>query len=187
MGSVKAAIICFAGRVASGKSALSIELAKKLDWPRVSFGDYVRAVCLRIGRSPSREELQRIGEELIMKSVSEFCKSVLEQADWATGEPVVIDGIRHREVLDELRTIAKPLDVHLVYVDIDEKTQRLRLMKRDNLSDEAIKRIEGHPTEVQLGSTLRDAADLVVDGTQPLNEIVTNLAAWLASKTVVET
>jgi len=40
------------------------------------------------------------------------------------GEPLVIDGIRHEEVIESLRKLVAPLEMRVVYLDVDDK-QRL--------------------------------------------------------------
>jgi dephospho-CoA kinase len=50
---VKPVVLTFAGRIASGKSTLSRQIAVTLGWPWASFGDYVRAEATRRGFDPT--------------------------------------------------------------------------------------------------------------------------------------
>ena len=48
-------VIGFAGRIGSGKSTLSSEVAERLGWRRASFGDYLRTVA----KSSGLDEFER--------------------------------------------------------------------------------------------------------------------------------
>jgi len=102
-------ILAFSGGIGSGKSTLSSGVAEALEWPRVSFGRYVRAVALDRGLdAESREVLQEVGESLITAGWVPFCRAVLTQADWRPERSLVVDGIRHVEALQTLRALAAP-------------------------------------------------------------------------------
>ena len=48
------------------------------------------------------------GEELEGLDSETFCKKVLTSATWNSGDPIVIDGIRHVRMLNDLRKIVAP-------------------------------------------------------------------------------
>src|SRR5574341_206680 len=99
--------------------------------PRVSFGDHVRAEARRLGLDDSaREVLQAVGEALIGAGWERFCRSVLAQADWTPGRPLVIDGVRHVQAVETLRPLVAPAALRLVYLEVPESVRERRLRNR---------------------------------------------------------
>lgn len=176
---MKPAVIAFSGSIASGKSTLSQETAKTLQWKRASFGDYVRSVAQSRGLANSREVLQAIGADLLQRDMEGFCRTVLAQAGWQLGQPLVIDGIRHVEVLDNLKQIVAPMPLFLVLVTVDESTRTNRLLERGMVDLEKYQHLEQDSTEQQVKSALANIADLVMDSGHPLEENVEQLVSWL--------
>lgn len=176
---MKPAVIAFSGSIASGKSTLSQEVAKTLQWKRASFGDYVRSVAQSRGLAESREVLQAIGADLIQRDMEGFCRAVIAQADWQFGQPIVIDGIRHIKVLDNLKQIVAPMHLFLVLVTVDEATRTNRLLERGTVDLEKYKHLEQDSTEQQVKSALANIADLVMDSGHSLEENVEQLVSWL--------
>jgi shikimate kinase len=170
---MKPIMLAFSGPMRSGKSSVSWQIAKILNWPRASFGEYIRMQARREGRSESRESLQHLGSFLIKtQGWEKFCRSVLEQSDWRPGEPIVVDGIRHLEALETMRHLTALSEVHLVYVSLDEYTQAQRMLGNEVATVEDLQRVEADPTEEQVKTVLPKIADVTVDGTQPQEELV---------------
>jgi dephospho-CoA kinase len=130
---VKSLVLAFSGSIGSGKSTLSLSVAKALNWPYVSFGNHVRTVALLRGLGESREVLQEVGESLIQEGWEQFCKSVLAQTTWEPGEPLVVDGIRHVEAVETLQLLIVPSELLLIHITLNEPTRKARLYKRDVL------------------------------------------------------
>jgi len=172
-------VLAFSGGIASGKSTLSAAVAQSLGWPRVSFGAYVRKQAEYRGLEISRETLQEIGSSLIQEGWRQFCQNVLAQATWKSGQPLVVDGIRHVEAVDELQRLVNPAQLRLIFIDLPESTRRERLHQRDLAEHEAFERIESHPMEVETRSILPRLADLVLDGSQPTAHIVSEIEGWI--------
>ena len=172
-------VVGFAGRIGSGKSALSAEVAKVLGWPRASFGDYLRTLARTSGLDDSREVLQELGESLIEQGAEEFCRAVLTHYGWSAGEPLIIDGIRHVEVIHALRKLVAPLEVRVIFLDVDEKKRLERLEKFDDSISKKLASIESHPTEEQVRETLPSQADLRLPGDRPIPELVTTIVNWI--------
>src|SRR5437870_2728091 len=101
-------IVAFAGRIASGKSAVSRAVAERYAVDRVSFGDAVRGEAARLGLGESRATLQDLGEELIGAGWDAFCSLVTDQVQWDGLRPLVVDGVRHLGAIDALRRRAAP-------------------------------------------------------------------------------
>lgn len=171
-------VLAFSGKVASGKSTLAAEVAKALDWKRASFGDYVRIVAKSQGLEPSREVLQDLGESLA-KTPEGFCRSMLAHFGWQSGEPLVIDGVRHREIVDALRRIVAPLELRLIFVDIADEQRRERLVREGDVDPDRMPQIEKHSTERQVGTVLPGIADLRVSTGKSIGDVVREIVSWV--------
>jgi transcriptional regulator with XRE-family HTH domain/dephospho-CoA kinase len=172
-------VVGFAGRIGSGKSTLSVEVARVLGWPRASFGDYLRTLARSSGLDESREVLQELGESLIEQGAEEFCRAVLTHYGWSAGEPLIIDGIRHVEVIRALRKLVAPLEVRVIFLDVDEKKRLERLQKFDETISNKLATVESHPTEHQVRETLPEQADLRLPGDRPIPELVATVVNWI--------
>lgn len=179
---MKPTIIAFSGSIASGKSTLSQEVAKALQWKRVSFGDYVRSVAQSRGLAESREVLQAIGADLLQRDMEGFCRAVLAQADWQLGQPIVIDGIRHIEVLDNLKRIVAPMQLFLVFITVDKATRTNRLLERGTVNLEKYKHLEQDSTEQQVKTHLAEISDLVVNSASSLEASARQVIEWIESQ-----
>ncbi len=179
---MKPAVIAFSGSIASGKSTLSQETAKTLQWKRASFGDYVRSVAQSRGLANSREVLQAIGADLLQRDMEDFCRAVLAQADWQLGQPIVIDGIRHIEVLDNLKRVVAPMQLFLVFITVDEATRTNRLLERETVNLEKYKHLEQDSTEQQVKTHLAEISDLVVNSASSLEASARQVIEWIESQ-----
>lgn len=176
-----ACMLGVAGPIASGKSALSKALARTFGWSRVGFGDYVRAQARARGLEETRGALQALGETLpLEQGWQTFCRGTLRTAAWTAGTPVLVDGIRHLEAFDALRSLAAPLPFRLLFVNTDDAVRMERLRAR-GAAVEDMRRTEEHSTEVQVRRVLLAMAGLVVDGSRPLPELIEEVCGWLAA------
>ena len=172
-------VLGFAGKIGSGKSTVSAEVAKALGWPRASFGDYLRTVAKSNGFGESREVLQELGSSLVEKGAEEFCRSVLAHYQWSAGEPLIVDGVRHAEVVEALRRLVAPLELRLVFIDVDDRTRRDRLPTTDKDMPKKLQLIETHMTEKQVNECLPALADLRLPGSQPVATLVSTIVNWV--------
>ena len=172
-------ILCFSGRIASGKSTLASEVASHLGWRHASFGRYVRAIAIERGLPDSRESLQALGESLSRENWDVFCSSVLSQSGWTPGESAAVDGIRHPEALEALRrVVGSAASVMLVFVKTDSDVRRRRMEERhETLSLAAA---EKHSTEIQVPA-LEGQASLVLDGALPIETLVDAVLKFVES------
>jgi dephospho-CoA kinase len=172
-------ILAFAGPIESGKSTISTVVAEQLNAPLVRFDDYLKKRAAETGRPAIREALQELADEMVRQDVRGFCSEVLKQRPWQAGVPLVIDGLRHVEVVDALRELLAPAVEHLFYIHVDCLTQAKRF-RQDTLSHEkSLEELERHPTEIQVRTVLLDRADLVLDGAHPVEELVGQILAFL--------
>lgn len=172
-------VLGLSGRSGSGKSEVAKAIATNLGWHRASFGDYVRSFARSKGLDESNVRvLQDLGQALVRQGAEQFCQSMLAHFHWKSGEPLVIDGVRHEEVALALRRLVAPLDFRMIYLDVDDETRTTRLRKRGT-EEEDVEGIEHHPTEQETKTTLPDLADLRLAGTKPLEEVVKQIVTWV--------
>jgi len=172
-------IICFSGSISSGKTTISSLLADTLGWKWVSFGEYVRKMARNQSFGNSREELQAVSDSLVQQGWESFCTSVLEEVQWTQSENLVVDGIRHCEAIETLRTLCYPAEVFLVYLSITQAQQLQRAKEKGISSISELKHIESHSSEVQVYSNLRKMVDFVVDGNLPKHKLVQVITEWI--------
>jgi adenylate kinase family enzyme len=163
-------VVGLAGPIASGKTTIGRELADSLGVPFGSFGRIVRMVARNKGISESRENLQRLGQQLVEQDPVELCREVLDDAGWQPGTSVVIEGFRHLSIVDALRQLVRPVPFRLVYVDVDLQTE----LVRTSLSSAAMKQYRADPTEIELPN-LKKIADLCVSGAAPASHAVSRV------------
>ena len=172
----KKAVIVFSGKVGSGKTTISTEIAYALGWEWLSFGNYIRKVAKEINLAEERKVLQDLGEQLLKQNLKTFCLNVLHQVTWQD-KPLVIDGVRHREVIACLRDIVMPIPLFHIHIVVDEINQRGRILQREKES--TIELIEAHSTEAQTSQILAESADLILDSTLPVDHLVKIIIKFL--------
>ncbi|SRR6266496_1222905 len=169
-------MILIAGPTRSGKSTLAKSIAERFGGVRVGFGDAVRRRVQALGLPIERRFLQQVGEDWVARDPGGLCDAVLTPS---AGEAVVVvDGVRHRSVHGLLRARAQGRRAVLVFVDADVLVRRARLAL-DGINDEAIDEVLNHSTEKEL-PLLREAADIVVDGTRDTTQALVALEALIA-------
>jgi tRNA uridine 5-carbamoylmethylation protein Kti12 len=171
-------VLAFSGKIGSGKSTLSAQVAKALNWKLASFGDYVRTVAKSEGLELSREVLQDLGASLVERP-EEFCRSVLAHYGWQFGEPLVIEGVRHKEILEALQRIVAPLELRVVFLEIGDEERQRRMRAEESMESDQMKRVETHSTEKQVSEVLPDMADLTVSADRPVGELVREIVNWV--------
>lgn len=179
-GTMKSTVLGFSGGIASGKSTLSEAVALSLGVPRVSFGGFMRTEARRRGLSTDRATLQSIGEELVRKDPDGLCKAVLAQGGWTTGAALIVDGVRHTDIVFRLARLVKPYDFRLVHVMANKDIRAARFESRGELASH-LNSFESHSTELEVSRELPEVADLIVSGDQPIEQLVEQVAKWAES------
>jgi len=163
-------IVAFAGRIASGKSAVSVAVAEHYSVARVSFGDAVRREAKRRGLSDSRGALQDLGDELIDAGWDAFCSLVTDQVEWDGHQSLVVDGVRHVGAIEALRRLAGPSRLYLVFVDTAWEQRKAWLAERGVTGPEAIA-ADSHPNESELDDVV-NRSNFVVANDADLDRVV---------------
>lgn len=169
---MKPVVIGFSGKIGSGKTAISSGLARSMGCPRVSFGEYVRGVARQRGLVESREILQSVGESLLTNDAEGFCRAVLAQANWERGLSLIIDGVRHRQVVDVLHRLVAPMRFVLVFIVADDQLRGSRLTARGGGASMSAEQIEAHSTEREVAWDLQALADIEVDASLPIEDLI---------------
>jgi cytidylate kinase len=170
-------IIAFSGLPQTGKTTLAFRLATALSCKFVGFGDFVRQEAGRRGvEKPTRRDLQDLGEALVRADVLGFCRQVLGTVKFVPGEQIVLDGVRHKEVLDSL-TILSPLQpIRLIYLAASVDTRKARSSSTTDLTI-----VDSHRVESQTNKELKAVADLVLYTEGGADETFLRLVSWIRS------
>jgi dephospho-CoA kinase len=169
-------VVAIAGRMGSGKTTLSKDLAAAMGCPRATFGDYVRQQVHDRGLPLTRENLQVIGPELLLKDPAAFCISVITSCGWQKGLDLVIDGLRHLVTIPIIHRITEPAVMKIVYISVPEETRLKRLSDRGEGGPENVARMESHSSEQELGS-IAQMADIRIRGDEVREVNVSSIRA----------
>jgi cytidylate kinase len=173
-------IIAFGGSSQTGKTTLARRLADFLSCKFVSFGDYVRSEARKRGTAaPTRANLQDLGQELIQTDVLAFCRNVLDTVEFSPGEPLVIDGVRHREALDAISKVSCGESITLIYLHAPIEVRAARKGDQRGESDGPV---DTHPVESQTNSEIRNMASLVVDASGDVDQVFRRITNWIREK-----
>lgn len=165
-------VICFAGKIASGKSTLSEALSLKLNCSRVAFGDYVRSEVVKNGLDPEdRGTLQNFGQSLVDADPEGFCNDVLRFAHFSPGDNLIVDGIRHVAIYECLRRLVSPSIAKLIFLAAadQERMQRSQARRRDNGS---LISADTHRVEAELNNSVPARADMTLDGSLAIDNLL---------------
>ncbi len=165
-------ILGFVDRIGSNSSDVSRTVANELDWAYVSFGEYINKEIEVRGWPSTREKKQEVGKLLIAQGWEKFCQAVLKNSSWQPGKPLVVDGIRHVAALRTIQRITETDFVRVVYVKADDEMRKARLVGREVKNEMEFERAEADSTEQEVKTVLPEMADLIVDATEPTEQLV---------------
>ena len=168
--------IGLAGGVGSGKSTVAKSLAATVAGQVVSFGDYIRHLASALGEPTDRSNLQRIGQQRVEAGASEFLNAFLIWASPEPGVPLIIDGVRHIAVHEALRKWAALSDIDYTLIVLDTSAQA-RADRRHNGDVREIVTVDGHPVENEAIARLPDLADIVIDGSGSIDDVMNRIFA----------
>lgn len=157
-------VVTFSGAIGSRRSELSERVAAELGWGCVRFSAYIRTQIEADGETVSRALLQSYGQELVQHRLDQFIEGVLAMApDWQPDGNLVIDGLRHTEVLLELRRKIGRSRLLYVHVTVDPNRREEAAIDR-GIGEDMLYRYDRNLTELQLPEILPAYADLRLDG-----------------------
>lgn len=154
-------VIAFSGKIGSGKSSISKSIAEIIDFQWVSFGGYVRKIATEKDIEPSRINLQDLGESLIRDNSYQFCLNVLNQAP-VSGKPLVVDGIRHKIALDDIKQIIYPNTLFHIHLEVEDNLRKKRLSETRQIDAEEIIINDSHVSEAEASIVLPNIADIII-------------------------
>lgn len=171
-------IIAFSGSSATLKTTLGRKLAQELGWKFVSFGDYVREQAKERGLSnPSREDLQIVGQQLVEADILGFCRAVLETAHFSPGDRLIVDGVRHTEVLRAISEISGGQPIRLIYLHASMIVREARYSEHNQRG--TLHQIDAHQVERQTNHEIRQLANLVVDTGSDVDKSYSQILGWI--------
>jgi len=171
-------LILIAGKIGSGKTTIGKELANTLSYSHCSFSDFLKKELAKAKIEATRENLQKIGVDYINNKIDYFAEQVLKDCNYCETKSVVIDGLRHMQMLNVMQNTIGSGNVLLIYVDADEPELLARVMARDGLCGIEVLRQSEDLTEKN-HEELKAAADLVISGVGSLQEIVSRITSYL--------
>ena len=146
------------GKICSGKSTLAKALAVDNSFTIVSFGAFVKHLCVEKGIEPTRKNKQNLGEKLVRENPSFFLLKATEFSLKANSTmPVIYEGVRHVSILQAIREISKK--THVIYLDYDVDVRYSRYLLREKLIDTLDNRNfflekSNHPVEQEITELL---------------------------------
>ncbi len=170
--------IALGGAPGSGKSTIAGGLAERLGGEAASFGDFVRHIASQEGRGHDRATLQGIGQARVEEGAEAFALAFLEWAKPDADRPVIIDGVRHRDVDASLRSWASRNGRDYALVLIDASVYE-RARRRHGGNEGEVGAIDAYPAERETRDVLPGVADLVVDGDGRPDEVVARIVEGL--------
>jgi hypothetical protein len=171
------AVVALSAAQGTGKTQLSVELARQLDCPHASVSAAISACLLLEGYEPSPRLLRERGAQWA-RYPSELVRVVLAQHKWMPGAPLVFDSIRHAEVLTALRDKVAPQPVLHVGLRVPEDVREARFRERNREPFDPS--LGEHSTEVQVPELVM-SADIVVDGTSDVGQMASEVLAALVA------
>ena len=166
-------LVCFSGKIGSGKTEVSTALARALACQSTSFGGYLRAQIAERGGDPEcRRSLQDLGQSRIEQDTDLFCRDVLAAGGFVPGHDFVLDGVRHVAVLPHLARVAAPSEVRLIFLEAGLELRSIRAGERSGSARQDFNRAARHVVEADMEAGLPSAADAIVDGSLPVAEAV---------------
>jgi len=173
-------VVCFSGRIGSGKTSITQILSSTLGWARAGFGDYLRALIAREGGDPSsRQALQDLGQNLVDADSEGFCLAVLKSANFQPGGDLLLDGIRHVDIKNRVNRLVAPSRAILIHLTLDECELLKRVESRPQGSID-LAHAEKHRVESELITSLPQVADRVVDASPSIHALAGNLLSVIA-------
>jgi hypothetical protein len=147
-----------------GDKEIAQIVADKRDVPNASFGTWLREEATRLGYpAAKRRDLQLLGQQIISdRGELALFLEVLEAFHLRPAQSFVIEGIRHRKVLESVRSLVGDDLFFFAYVDRPLAERRRLLREKEQLTESEIDDVLDDPTEVEIPE-LESEADMRLD------------------------
>ncbi|MCU6603931.1 AAA family ATPase [Peribacillus frigoritolerans] len=183
MENIEPLVIGFGGKIGSGKTTIAQTICLEFNYKYASFGDYVRKIAINKGLDiKNRENLQKVGNLLIDGGVEKFCRNVLDSVKWNPGETLVIEGIRHKEVLHCLKDLTYKDRFIFVLITLDDDVRKKRIKNLDKEEFHKLDFLEKDRTEMEIQKDLQSCADIVVINETEPSKVITSLMGRIGKK-----
>ncbi len=128
-------VIGIFGLIGSGKDTVAEYLEQKYGFSHVSYGNLVRELATKMGRTVERDDLIKTQREYVQRyGQSYFGKLAVQRIRESNEELAVLSGIRRAQDIEEPRK-AFGEDFLLVLVDVDPKIRFERMRGRSRPGD----------------------------------------------------
>ena len=172
-------VATFSGPIGSDRSRVAVLVAEARGCACVKFSEFIKADVERAGGDPTERVLmQRRGQQLVQEQLTEFVQGVLEIAKtrgWTPGGELVVDGLRHAEVLVKLRELVPSKVLH-ISISADP-LKREEGARQRGIQERFLYRYDSDLTELQNSRILPAYADLELDGSDPPTFMVEKVVA----------
>lgn len=161
-------VITLSGGIGSRRSDLAEKLQSRLGWPRVKFSDLIRLRIREAGEDAENRLLQQqYGQRLVQYQLEDFVGGTLAMAPgWAQQGNLIVDGLRHVEVLLTLRRLVAEARSRVFYVHVRaDPLEREAGARERGIQEQDMFRYDHALSEAQMNRILPAYADLEVDGT----------------------
>jgi len=159
-------IIGISGKIGSGKTEVSKYVSGRYGLRYISTSEMLKSILIANGQSIKRENLQKVGGDLINAIGGRGFMCVLIQ-NLPNGD-YVIDSIRHLEALRYMRERYKE-EFILIYVEASSETRFSRKMGQFR-DMEFFNKSEKESTEIEIES-IRKLADYVIGTEEPISAV----------------
>lgn len=177
--------IMVTGQIGSGKSTVAAFVSSNCSLQLVSFGEFIRYIALESGLPATRKSLQELGDKTFRElGAQDFLQKALHLAGVGQSDSVVLDGVRHLEIMREIRSTAQESLAIYLNVCQEKRFWRHRSRLGCRMSFREFQAADNHAVETEVG-TLAEHCDLVIDASQPLVDVKRNLLCELDSLSIV--
>lgn len=182
-------IIGLVGLIGSGKDVVSNILCEKYGFEKIVMGDIVREFATKLGRTHSRDDLQRTQKEYREKYGDEFFgKEVVKKIKENRWSKVVINGIR---IPEDVKVPKREFgdDMVVVLIDAEPRLRFERLRKRKRVGDpdtfKEFQRQEENEKKLFNFKGVLKYVDYIIDNNSTLEELERNVDRFLREKNIV--
>ncbi len=161
-----AKVVGFSALAKGGDKEIATSVANQAQLTRVSFGHWLQSNARLPQNEPPRLVLQARGNEIIRERGELFLSlEVLRGVDNLLQDAFVIEGIRHLNVLESVRSVVGPDRFVLAFVERPLKDRVERLQREERLTKEQVRQVMNDPTEQQIPE-IRKLANYTLDGNE---------------------